>query len=537
MASVTLYDNYDDSDLINQLDGSSLMVLDSTTVNLEDLDYKLELIGNTFSLDGSGNATGTITSAKLYLFDLATMSWQVQVAISGLNYSFQGFVDQAQFSDYDAWQYLLKGGDSITGSAGEDLFSGGASNDTLDGGDGRDYLSGGGGNDSILGGAGSDWLDGNGDWFGINAPTNDNDTLVGGAGNDLYTIENSGDLVIEVAGEGYDRVIAQGAKGFSSYQLTDNVEALELFHQDSSFVMTGKGNALNNKVGIASYSNGMGAREKLYGFGGNDRLYSGDGNDTLDGGAGNDTMLGGTGNDVYYVNSNGDKVMDEAVDFGQPSSDKVFYAIGVNGSTASLGGTAGGLTNSITFKYIEHLQLGATTANNIALNGVGNAGKNAITGNLANNKLFGLNGNDSLYGFGGADTLDGGNDADLLAGGGGNDVLTGGTGNDAFLFNFALGTTNVDTITDFNAAADTIKLDKDIFTVLALGEDFSDNFVLGTAALDGNDWILFDNTTGALYYDANGNTNGNSDAIQFANVYDPGTTPASLTAADFVVVA
>jgi Ca2+-binding RTX toxin-like protein len=43
-----------------------------------------------------------------------------------------------------------------------------------------------------------------------------------------------------------------------------------------------------------------------------------------------------------------------------------------------------------------------------------------------------------------------------------------------------------------------------------------DRFVVGTAALDANDNIIYDNLTGALYYDSDGN--GGTAAIQFAEV-------------------
>ena len=53
----------------------------------------------------------------------------------------------------------------------------------------------------------------------------------------------------------------------------------------------------------------------------------------------------------------------------------------------------------------------------------------------------------------------------VIAGGDGNDCLTGLGGQDRFLFNTALNAaTNVDVVTDFNVADDTILLDQDIFS-------------------------------------------------------------------------
>ena len=57
---------------------------------------------------------------------------------------------------------------------------------------------------------------------------------------------------------------------------------------------------------------------------------------------------------------------------------------------------------------------------------------------------------------------------------------------------------------------------------------------VGTAAADANDFIVYNNSTGALYYDADGS--GATAAVQFATVYSAGTTPATLNAAEFMVI-
>jgi len=154
----------------------------------------------------------------------------------------------------------------------------------------------------------------------------------------------------------------------------------------------------------------------------------------------------------------------------------------------------------------------------------GSAFNDYLTGSSAANTLVGLNGNDTLSGSGGADTL---------IGGAGNDTLTGGSGGDFFQFDSALNaTTNVDSITDFNVAADTVRLDNAIFTALGstTGTLAADMFFKGAAAHDADDRIIYNDATGALIYDSNGNAAGG--AIQFATL----SKGLQITYADFVVI-
>lgn len=133
------------------------------------------------------------------------------------------------------------------------------------------------------------------------------------------------------------------------------------------------------------------------------------------------------------------------------------------------------------------------------------------------------------------DTLSGGTGNDTLVGGLGNDTLTGGAGNDIFVFDTALNaTTNKDSVTDFVVGQDKIQLDKDIFTVLtdegALAADSFLASAAGTAA-DDNDYFLYNTSSGALFYDADGS--GEGVAVQFATL----TTKPKITANDFLVAA
>ncbi|EIM25047.1 calcium-binding protein [Microvirga lotononidis] len=170
----------------------------------------------------------------------------------------------------------------------------------------------------------------------------------------------------------------------------------------------------------------------------------------------------------------------------------------------------------------------------------GRAGNDLLDGGRGNDRLFGESGNDTLIGGPGNDRLDGGigNDSlsggtgrDTLNGGLGNDILNGGRGADAFVFNSALGSSNIDTIRDFNPASDTIQLASSVFVGLPKGVLTADAFHIGTAAAHTTDRIIYDTATGALYYDADG-TGTASAQVQFATVEG---NPA-LTRADFLII-
>jgi Ca2+-binding RTX toxin-like protein len=82
----------------------------------------------------------------------------------------------------------------------------------------------------------------------------------------------------------------------------------------------------------------------------------------------------------------------------------------------------------------------------------------ALTG--VGDSISGGAGADIIDGDGGADTILGGDGADIITGGAGADILTGGSGGDTFLLPTAAesGGTNLDTITDFTSASDSIKI-------------------------------------------------------------------------------
>ena len=140
-------------------------------------------------------------------------------------------------------------------AGGRLALSAGTSIESVFGGDGDDRLTGDRAANRLAGGRGDDVLDGAGG----------NDTLEGGAGDDIYYVGSSGDRVIEVIGQGTDRIYSS-----LSRTLEGAVEELWLTGRGRA---DGIGNALDNRlVGNAAAN----------------ILVGGDGADYLTGGAGAD---------------------------------------------------------------------------------------------------------------------------------------------------------------------------------------------------------------------------------------------------------
>ena len=361
------------------------------------------------------------------------------------------------------------------------------------------------------------------------------DTMIGGDGNDIYTVDNFGDVVIETNADaatgGIDRVSSS-----ISYELGANVENLIL---TGTAKIDGTGNGLANSI------TGNAANNTLYGLGGNDNL---------NGLAGADTMIGGDGNDIYAVDNVGDVVIEINADAATGGVDRVSssisYGLGAN---------------------VENLYLTGTAK----IDGTGNELANYILGNSADNRIDGGGGADTMSGGAGNDTyvvdnagdrvsesVDSGTDLvlssitytlganvenltligtaaisatgnalanvvtgnagnNVINGGLGSDMLIGGAGADKFVFNSTLGPTNIDTLADFSVVEDKIQLENSVMKGLggATGVLATNVFVVGDHATTTSQHVIYDSTSGNLFYDADGS--GAADKIQIAHL-EPG---------------
>jgi Ca2+-binding RTX toxin-like protein len=478
--------------------------------------------------------------------------------------------------------YGHDGDDLISGDTGDDKLYGGAGNDRLFGGTGNDLLDGGVGNDYMAGGAGDDiyvvdiagdqtielagegtdtvrsfinWtladnverleLQGSGNLNGTGNALNNtlvgnsgnnllnggagDDTMVGGAGNDIFVVASAGDQTFELAGEGTDTV-----RSFINWTLADNVERLEL---QGAGNLNGTGNALNNT------------------------LVGNSGNNLLNGGAGNDYMVGGAGNDIFVVASAGDKTI-EAVDGGTDTvrsfidwtlADNV-ERLELQGA-GNLNGTGNALNNTLVGNSGNNL-LNGEAGDDYMVGGAGNdiyvvaaagdktieaanGGTDTVRSYInwtlgANVERLELQGSNNLNGAGNTlnNTLVGNAGNNVLNGGAGNDTLIGGAGADRFAFTTALSwANNIDTISDFGVAEDKILLDNAIFAGLADGALAAGAFHIGPWAQAADDRIIYNSSSGALLFDADG-AGGSIASIQFATL----SAGLALTADHFLVI-
>ena len=312
---------------------------------------------------------------------------------------------------------MLNGGagiDELYGGGDDDRLYGGASADVLLGGDGDDRLDGGVSDDQLLGGLGDDtyvidsindlitessgqgvdtiqttvsYILGNhienGTLLGaaaINLTGNAQNNLLignnaanvldggsggademrGGFGDDRYYLNSTSDVVVELAGQGYDRVYCNNNFDAS----TQDIEYI---------VMTGS---------LSRNLTGNGLDNEMYGNDGVNILIGAGGDDYLDGGGGGDEMRGGTGDDVFVVNASTDVVIELAGE----GRDSVRTSVSFN-----LSGT-----------NVEDAELTGSLDRNL----IGSAEANTLEGNDGANTLVGAGGADILTGGAGVDRFD-----------------------------------------------------------------------------------------------------------------------------------
>ncbi|WP_297921506.1 calcium-binding protein, partial [uncultured Agitococcus sp.] len=277
--------------------------------------------------DNLGNNTLLINNLLLSELGFSKASNNLEVSINGR--SDKVIIRDWYTNNNNRMSLQLTDGTTLSATQLEEKANANTSNNGSGAGSsGNDNLTGTTGNDNLNGGEGAD-------------------TMAGGSGDDIYTVDNTGDVVIENENQGTDTI-----KSSVNYTLSNHVEKLVL--TGTGFIK-GTGNTLNNYITGNS------------------------GNNILDGGSGIDTLEGGAGDDIYIVDHKDDLINEIAGEGYDTVRSFIDYTLGAN---------------------IEALSL----IDALALKGTGNQLNNLISGNDANNTLTGGDGKDTLKGGLGDDT-------------------------------------------------------------------------------------------------------------------------------------
>lgn len=389
--------------------------------------------------------------------------------------------------------------DVILGDGAYNVLLGGAGDDTVGGDFGGDFLNGGGGFDvaDLAGGstgvvadlaagtfggggadgdtllnfeglAGSDFAD------ALNGDTSANlllgragadtlngaegaDTMVGGLGSDLYRVDDLGDSLVEEASGGVDTV--ETTIDFSLAGAAD-VENLTLVGPGA---LSGTGNGLANLITGNEFRN------------------------VIDGGAGADTMAGGLRGDSYYVDSAGDRVVE---DFGS-GFDEIFASVSLDLLVQATGSSIEKVT------LTGDADIDFSSSHTFAGEVIGNDGDNRFT---------------------------------IFSGLGA--TFTGGAGADRFYFTASARYLNSEpSVTDFVKGEDIVELPASVDLGLPAGPLDPDAFHLGLEAADEEDRVLYSEELGKFYTDRDG-SDTRYDPILIGS-FEPGL---ALRADDFVLV-
>ncbi len=270
------------------------------------------------------------------------------------------------------------------------------------------------------------------------------------------------------------------------------------------FIFGGTGNDILNGGDGGDFLQGNQGKDSLAGDEGHDVLYGGADEDLLDGGNGMDILFGSKGNDTLYGKAGADFLQ------GNSGDDLLSGGLGVDSFYGGQGNDT--LKGEEGDDYL-----------------FGSKGNDSVLGGLGADFLQGNEGNDILIGGEGDDIIRGGQDNDTLVGGAGRDTLYGDKGSDVYLFEVA-DAKSADVIGNFLSGEDNITLKAEKFG-LAAGQLDAGAFVASAdgSAVDADDRILYNTTTGALSFDADGN--GAGVAVQFAVVEEK----SELKATDFLV--
>jgi Ca2+-binding RTX toxin-like protein len=449
------------------------------------------LFGDGQALNGLGDTASYLTSVAGVNVSLVTNSGQFGDAQGDLLIGIENLIGSGL-------------GDTLSGNSGVNLIEGRSGADVLDGGGGIDTLS-------YANSAAAVTVDlalvstgvGNG-----TAQTSGGDA----AGDRLNGFENVlgsafGDTLRGDAGANYlfgglGANVLEGRDGADTLDGLAGNDDTASYASSTAAVLVDLRNVLQTVAGSHATGDELLGIENLLGSALGDVFVGNDGHNRIDGGAGDDVIRGGLGNDTLIGGLNSP---------GTGSGDLLDYI-----------GSAGGVVVS----------LAITTAQNTVSAGIDViSGFETLSGSQFDDRLTG----DALF-----NRLLGGDGNDTLVGGGGIDELVGGAGADHFVFNVAPSAANADKISDFAVGVDKIVLENAVMPGLGLGTGplLPSQFALVGEVLTPLDRIIFDATTGELFYDSNGSAAGGSallatfSSLNLAQIQALG----GLKASDFLII-
>ncbi len=306
------------------------------------------------------------------------------------------------------------GGETLDGTASDDVICGLGGTDSINGLGGADTLVGGSQNDTINGGAGDD-------------------TIFGRAGSDTIT-------------GGPDRDNIFGSEGCDT--LSGGSEA--------DTILGGNEGTGSGPSGVCDSIDGGPGGDQLFGEDGVDRIEGDAGDDSLDGGPGNDFLADAGGPNTLLAGGEGaDNICGseqrDVID-GGPDDDRIAGDLGAD----EIDGGGGN-------DHIDGFFGFASTPSDPCPAGIGTDLRDVIRGGTGDDEVFGDDGNDRLTGGAGSDKLRGDGGSDTLEGGTRKDVLNGGPGGD--VLNACDGV--LDSVIGGPGTSDTAKVDQGIDDVHA----------------------------------------------------------------------
>ncbi|NES22541.1 MAG: calcium-binding protein [Symploca sp. SIO3E6] len=411
-----------------------------------------------------------------------------------------------------------------------------AFDDVLIGDNGNNWLRGNAGIDYFDGGEGIDTVNFTHENFAVNVDLSQNRaTYIDDAGVEvvetLINIENLvgtafNDVLIGDDGNNW----LQGNGGVDYF---DGGEGIDIVSFKGKFAITA-----DLSQGHATYIDDAGVEivetliniESLIGTAFNDRLIGDDGNNWFRGNGGADYIDGGEGTDIVIFNEKFAITADLSQDRATYTNDAGVEVVKTLINIENLGGSIfddiliGDNGNNVLFGSagIDYFDGGAGIDTvNFAYE------KYAITADLSQSHATYINDAgvevvetliniENLGGTAFDDILIGDDGSNVFNASKGDDLLTGGAGADKF--NFSFFDQGIDTITDFNSTqGDRIQVSASSFGGgLTLGMLDTEEFTIGSAATKVSDRLIYNDITGALFFDPDGT--GVLAQVQFAQL-------------------